>query len=620
MATAVFVLSAATAPAKGVDNPEEYLSGDTAVLVTIPNVSDAVKAWQQTATGQMWDEPAMAYWYELRLLPAISGTLEGMGLDELPEILKMAEGQMSLAIELPDLTEPDPNAPPQFQLPDAAIYLMVDFGENSPEARRRIESFEAERVEYPIGLTPKIPYMILHTPPTQTGHALASAWVDNTWVAATSGAALRDLLSRRINGEPILQNRRNVSAESLEDSDFWKTARKHFTKDAAIKVFADDARLGNVLLETAKRNAHLMGYGDMAQTAAQVAETFGMMSTQWTAMSIEMRDAAFYTRTVLKYDPEAQGLMVPEPDPKPLEAIDWFTFEDYDSFTATSIASPIEYWNAFKMLAEGPMPQLATRIETARQTFQMQWGLELEKTFDALGDQYIMASKPSSGIPNMVVLWELTDREALNKVLETVSTRLGFVQQQRSYKGRVYTFRQHPKLATLPIFTTEIDGWFVLTTRDQWVKDLVDRREYLAMDKDQREGIKSGTPIRETLSEPFGKAPGTVTSWTYSNLKPSIIQLGTMLPILPSLMNLQLAQLDMPKIPGWVPQSLPPLVPVVKHITPTIVRQSQNGPLTIKEKRSAIDPLATPALATGFVIWHRYQQESAAAQTPAPAQ
>ncbi|MFW6286529.1 MAG: hypothetical protein ACOC29_01180, partial [Candidatus Sumerlaeota bacterium] len=188
--------------------------------------------------------------------------------------------------------------------------------------------------------------MILHTRPTQSGHALASAWIDDTWVAATSGAALRDLLSRRINGEPMLQNRRNVSAESFEKSDFWKTARKHFTKDAAIKLFADDTRLGNVLLETARRNAHLMGYGDMAQTAAQVAETFGMMSTQWTAMSIEMREKTFYTRTVLQHDPEAKGLMAPSPDPQPLEAIDWFTSENYDSFTATSIASPIEYWNA----------------------------------------------------------------------------------------------------------------------------------------------------------------------------------------------------------------------------------------------------------------------------------
>ncbi|MFW6286530.1 MAG: hypothetical protein ACOC29_01185 [Candidatus Sumerlaeota bacterium] len=143
----LFVLSTATAPAKGMDNPEEYLSQDTAVLMTIPDISKAVEAWQKTATGQMWAEPAMAYWYELRLLPAISGTLEGMGLAELPEILKMAEGQLALAIEMPDLTEPDPDAPPQFQLPDAAIYLMVDFGNNSAEARRRIESFEVERVE-----------------------------------------------------------------------------------------------------------------------------------------------------------------------------------------------------------------------------------------------------------------------------------------------------------------------------------------------------------------------------------------------------------------------------------------------------------------------------------------
>ncbi len=611
-------LLAGLAFGKGMEDPERYLPADTAMVITIPDLSAAKAAWGETATGQMWADPAMDYWRALRLAPAIDATLTSAGLQDMPEVMAMAEGQLTIALELPDLMELPADAPAQVQWPDAALYLMVDFGENAPKARRMIESHEVGRIEYPVGLNPKMPYMILHTPAVKTGHAVASAWVDETWVVSTSGAALRDLLSRRLNGNANIENRRNVSLENLDDSDVWKAASKHFVKGAAAHTYVDYNRVMAVAFESLDRNAALLGHTSTARNLTALIDTLGMRSMLWRATSIEIRGKAFCSRSVTKYDPEGEGYLVPELTLEPVEALDWFTEGNYAAFSAASMKPPIALWQSLDSLGKGPMPRIAVGMDNLRKRVQFGTGLNLDRVIGAFGDQYVSAQHPSSGQPDMALMWKMRDYDALQQALDVLKANPNFTTQSRSYKGYVYEQLVHQKIPAMPFYIMRVDDWFMFATQDAWLKNLIDRRQYLAMTKDEREAVESSESVRVMLNKPFRKTRNPVSTYIYSDMKPSLISFGKMLPVLPTMVNLNLKQMGMPTVPGWMAETLPPLVPIVKQVFPTQKRISQDGYLTIEESYSAFDPIASPLAATVFVIGQRYLEEQAQAQTITP--
>ena len=589
-------------PRHGMEGPERWLSADTVLVAQVPDMTTARARWQETAAGQAWKDPAMDYWRGLHFDMAVKDLMTSVGLTEGLPLLDSVQGQLLVAVELREKAA-DANAPQTgFQLPDVRFYVMADFGANAAKARELVAKTAKGVWTPPEGTSPKLPEVTLHTDSQKSPIQLCSAWLDETCVLASSPEAMKDLLSRRLNLKA-------PETPALAKSAQWKQVARQTRSGADAWCYCNAAHSYDVLTAVAERGFQKAGKGDAWNRLRVLIETVGLQNLDQILSVYTMRGKAFETRETATFRGKTMGLLPLGDTAAPLRTPEWAR-EGIAEYSVTRIRSPREIKDLFQSGLTKAFPAMDDLFEKIHEGFVENLGVEPNQVLSALGNEVAVFTNQVGSTPDMAFLWEIKDEKLLDLVLEQVRNTLHLKVQHASFMSYGYDIQEFEKI-NIKIYTAKINGFLMVSTSDNWLKDFLKWRQ------DRADAIKAGDdkaleklakPLLPELDKPFGKVPRNmrVVERLYSNPAPLLSQLNSMLPLLVPMVNAQLSASGIPELPSWVVSSVPPLTPFARQAFPTIKRVTQKENLVVTEQTSSLDPLASPFSAAALVMVHKY--------------
>jgi CRISPR/Cas system CSM-associated protein Csm2 small subunit len=595
-------------PRHGMEGPERWLSADTVMVAQVANMTTARARWQETASGQAWQDPAMDYWRGLHFDMAVKDLMTSVGLTEGLPLLDSIQGQLLVAVELREKAA-DANAPKTgFQLPDVRFYAMADFGENAPKARELVAKTARGAWARPEGTSPQLPEITLHTDFKECPVQLCSAWVDETCVLASSPEAMKDLLSRRLK-------LKNPATPALAQSAQWKQVAKQTRNGADAWLYCNAARSYDVLTAVAERGLQNANKSTQWNSVRVLLETIGLQNLDQILSVYTMRGKAFETRETASFRGKTTGLLPLGDTAAPLRTPAWAR-EGIAEYSVARIRSPREIKDLCQSGLTKAFPEIEDLLEKLHEGFVSNLGVEPNQVLSALGNEFAMFTNQVGSTPDMALLWEIQDEKLLDLVLEQIRKTANLKVQKASFMSYGYEIQEFEKI-NIKIYTAKINGpaksnsFLMVSTSDNWLKDFLKWRQ------DRADAIKSGKeevleklakPLLPELDKPFGRVPRKmrVVERLYSNPAPMLTQLNSLLPLLVPMVNTQLQASGIPELPSWVVASFPPLTPFAKQAFPTIKRVTQKDNLVVTEQTSSLDPLASPFSAAALVMVHKY--------------
>jgi hypothetical protein len=589
-------------PRHGMESPERWLSSDTVLVAQIPDMATARARWPQTAAGQAWQDPAMDYWRSLHFDMAIQDLTTSAGLTDGVSLLDSVQGQLLVAVELREKAADANTSQSDFQLPDVRFYAMADFGENALKAREMVAKTARGIWTDPAGASSKMPEITLHTDFKDCPVRLCSAWVDETCVLASSPEALDDLLSRRLK-------LKKLSTPALAQSAQWKQVAAQTRGDADAWLYCNAARSYDVLTASVEQGLQHANKGDFWKRIRILLETIGLQNLDQIMSVYTMRGKAFDTRETATFRGEPRGLLPLGDTGGALRTPEW-AHAGIAEYSALRIRSPREIKDLLKTGLTEAFPEMEDLFEPLHEGFVKKLGVEPNQLLSALGHEVAIFTNQAGSTPDMAILWEIQDEKLLDLVLEQIRLTAKIKVQQASFISYGYEIQEFENFP-IKIYTAKLDGFLMVSTSDNWLKDFLKWRKdradaEIARDRETLDRLPQ--PLLSELDKPFGKVPRgmCVVERLYSNPAPLLNQLNSMLPLLVPMVNTQLQASDIPELPSWVVASVPPLTPFAKQAFPTIKRVTQKENLVVTEQTSSLDPLASPFSAALLVMAHKY--------------
>lgn len=558
---------------------ESLLSEDTVALCRIPDVEEACSKWKKTAAGQAWQAPEMDYYLSRQVLPAIETGLRHCGIADAKKILRMISGEAVLAIELP---------PASGSKKDLRVYAMMDFGENGARGRKAVQGIPAMA-----GVK-------------STDIRVHHHWLGSTLVLSSSETGLAQLLQRQkwharwlgMGGKP-------GNRQTLKQAKIWGKMRGTMLRDGDAYVFADLSRIIPAATQLAKAEMERRKLNLQWLGADLFLKTLGVQSLQALAISVQMRDKAFYTKTAIAYQDEATGILAPYQDPKPLET-PLLAPSDLESFSAMRIHPPVQMWSMLKKTLENDYPGLDKMASSMIEGKMKQVGLDMDSLLRIWGSEMAFLSDASSTrSAGFAILREIADEEALRRSVQNIEKLGNGSSRARSVDGQSYTEHRFARIP-IPIYTSRFGKFLMISMKDDWIRAFAAKRG---------ERFAPADSLLHTLEEPFEAlgVDSVATARAYSNPVPGLIQVNGMLPLAIPIINMQLKRMEKAQIPLWAIGTIPPLLPFAQNAFPTVGRVSQSGSnLIIKESYSSFDPTLSPLVAMGVAISGHYLENQKA--------
>ena len=597
--------------------PEKWLPERTVAVMSIPDVKSFREHWKETAMGQAWADPAVSYWRTNRFDRVLDDVFQKWGGGSVMPLLDLATGQAVVAFEAPrDMEMRSPGD-------RAAVYAALDFGPNLEKAKSLFEE-SWKGVALPSG-NARLPEMIRYGKEWRPGMGLYSSWAGSTCFLGTSKEGLERAVARCLGLSSFQSDRSDQSDPSdkskkekpLAKSPQWRKTQQLRKRGADAWGFLDVARFYDLAIGADGKTA--AGTGDSERTAQikTYYEWAGFDAVDAVCMDFEIRPPGFYQSAAITTRKPLRGVFFSPRDSRPLRTPAWAT-RDLDAFSASRIQPPLAIKQSTKDMIRELAPFLDDKVNAVESAAKDYLGMDLDRLLGALGTEMASLSRTSKPIPDMVLLWEAPDPSVPIEAMESLAKAAGGATDRRAFMGHDYQSYTIPPLP-FPIYSAEVDGFFMIALQNRWFQDYLTTKEML---------VSSGTALKPEapmgpqsllpdLEAPFEKAPRnmTVTGRSYGNLGPGLRNLNTWLPLLPLMVNSQLKQYDLPRMPSWVASCIPPLGPFAKRMFPSVGRTMQRDGLVVSESYSPLDPVGSPFLAAGLAIGARYyleQQKTAA--------
>jgi len=588
--------------------PEKWLPERTVAVVSIPDLKSFRERWKETAMGQAWADPAVSYWRTNRFDRVLDDVFQKWGGGSLIPLLDLATGQAVVALEVPrDMEMRSPADRP-------AVYAALDFGPNVEKAKSLFEE-SWKGVALP-SRNPKMAQIVRYGQEQRDGMGLYSSWAGSTCFLSTSEEGLAGVTARCLGLSSDLSDGSDRSDNSKKEEPLAKTPQwrktQHLRRQGADAwAFLDVARLCDLVTAEAGKTAEGTGDSEGTTWFKAYCEWAGLDAVDAVCMDFEIRPPGFYQRTAIAARKPLRGILFAPPGSRPLKTPSWAT-RDLDAFSASRIQPPLAIKQSTKNMIRELAPFLDDRIVAAESAAKDYLGMELDRLLGALGTEMASLSRASKPIPDVVLLWEAPDPSVPVQAMESLARAAGGTTDRRAFMGHDYQSYTIPPLP-FPIYSAEVDGFFMIALQNRWFQDYLTTKELLVL---SGTALKPEAPmgpqsLLPDLEAPFEKAPRnmTVTGRSYGNLGPGLRNLNTWLPLLPLMVNSQLKQYDLPRMPSWVASCIPPLGPFAKRMFPSVGRTMQRDGLVVSESYSPLDPAGSPFLAAGLTIGARYYLE-----------
>jgi hypothetical protein len=559
--------------------------------VAFQDVDRSRERWKETAMGKAWGDVAVDYWRSQQMDPVLKQLLERIGAPGAADLLGLISGGAVAAVEIPSQS----SGPAQ----SAIAYAFLDFGKNAEKARSIVSSGALGYRDTRTSET-KGPEIAAHGRAGDAAPVLFSAWVGDTWIVSSSEAGIASVLGRREG--------KKGPAAALRRSEIWRRAIEHFRPEADAFAFCDVARVYRTANERLQSLLEQRGLYDIQDKTQALAQLLGIDSVELTALSVEMRGAGFYSLSAVESKKDAKGLLHPWRTGARLETPRWVT-TNLSAFSASRAMPPIEIKDLVEQFADVASPQGGKTVDNFESSFQTKTSVDLGAMLARAGTERAILSGQSTGLPDLVILWESSDPAALAADVAKCLAGVGWRASKGSMAGMPYETISSSRFP-MSVFVAPVEKFVMLGTSSRWLSEFAQRRDAerkkdAKIDPALPAGPDSLLPL---LEEPFSRLPRrtTVVGRSYSNPGPALSQINAFLPLAVPMINLQLQRNGIPGIPSWVVSALPPIPPFANNVFATVSRVEMKEGVVVTEKYSAFDPVFSPLGAAALVVGGKY--------------